>query len=178
MHKTEIKQHLTDSYQRFIVYLQALPDDDFTYAYETKWTAAQHLDHIVKSISPVNTAFAIPALILKTLFGKANRNSRTYDELVEQYKQKLAEGGRASGKFVPPPNVSVIHREKLVTQLSKVVHQLVKRIEGFSEHDLDHFVLPHPLLGKLTLREMLYFTIYHAGHHEKLIKEYLLKRSP
>jgi hypothetical protein len=26
-------------------------------------------------------------------------------------------------------------------------------------------VLPHPLLGKLTIREMLYFTVYHGEHH-------------
>lgn len=25
---------------------------------------------------------------------------------------------------------------------------------------------PHPLLGKLTLREMMFFTIYHVQHHE------------
>jgi hypothetical protein len=30
--------------------------------------------------------------------------------------------------------------------------------------------LPHPLLGKLTLREMLYFTAYHADHHRHSIE--------
>ena len=41
------------------------------------------------------------------------------------------------------------------------------RADSFSEKQLDTFILPHPLLGKLTLREMLYFTIYHAEHHKK-----------
>jgi hypothetical protein len=33
--------------------------------------------------------------------------------------------------------------------------------------------LPHPLLGKLTLREMIYFTIYHVQHHHKLVQNQL-----
>jgi len=28
-------------------------------------------------------------------------------------------------------------------------------------------------MGKLTVREMLYFTIYHAEHHQKLMLKYL-----
>jgi hypothetical protein len=31
-------------------------------------------------------------------------------------------------------------------------------------------ILPHPLLGKITIREMLYFTAYHVQHHENIIK--------
>jgi hypothetical protein len=38
---------------------------------------------------------------------------------------------------------------------------------------LDLLILPHPLLGKLTLREMLYFTLYHVEHHEKQVLENL-----
>jgi len=30
---------------------------------------------------------------------------------------------------------------------------------------LDKFMLPHPLLGKLAVREMLFFTMYHNLHH-------------
>jgi hypothetical protein len=44
---------------------------------------------------------------------------------------------------------------------------LARRIDRFSETQLDQLILPHPLLGKLTLREMLYFTIYHVQHHQK-----------
>ncbi|NBX80802.1 MAG: DinB family protein, partial [Flavobacteriales bacterium] len=42
--------------------------------------------------------------------------------------------------------------------------------DNFTEDDLDKYVLPHPLLGKLTLREMLCFTIYHVKHHVEIIK--------
>ena len=35
---------------------------------------------------------------------------------------------------------------------------------------LDHYLLPHPLLGKITLREMLFFSAYHIQHHTKFWK--------
>ena len=172
MNKAEINQRLLESHGQCIAYINSLPEKDFVYAATTKWSAGQQLDHIIKSVSPVSTAFAIPALLLKTVFGKANRPSRTYPELVERYQQKLAQGGKAPGRFVPPA-ILFEQREKLTKQLDKTLHALCKRFHGFSEHDLDHFILPHPLLGKLTLREMLYFTIYHVGHHEKNIQEAL-----
>jgi hypothetical protein len=30
---------------------------------------------------------------------------------------------------------------------------------------MDYHVLPHPLLGPLSVREMLFFTVYHNTHH-------------
>jgi hypothetical protein len=33
---------------------------------------------------------------------------------------------------------------------------------------LDEYLLPHPLIGKLTIREILYFTIYHNLRHASL----------
>ncbi len=45
------------------------------------------------------------------------------------------------------------------------VSGLVGKIPGWSEAALDRYRLPHPLLGKLTVREMLFFTLYHNAHH-------------
>jgi len=48
----------------------------------------------------------------------------------------------------------------------------VKKIKNYNEANLDKYIIPHPLLGKLTLREMLFFTIHHNEHHLDLIKKY------
>ena len=48
--------------------------------------------------------------------------------------------------------------------------QLLKKVENWKESDLDKYVLPHPLLGKISLREMLYFTDFHILHHNTLAK--------
>jgi hypothetical protein len=172
MKTSELQQKLKESHVHFIGTVNRVADADFTKSVNQKWTAGQQLDHIIKSVAPVNLALALPAFVLKMSFGKANRPSRTYEQLVEKYRSKLNEGGRAPGRFVPA-SVSISQRAALISKLEKLVASLSARVEGYSEQQLDLLILPHPLLGKLTLREMVYFTIYHAGHHEKQVIENL-----
>lgn len=164
----ELQQKLRESHTRFIGTVNRLPDEDFTRSVNEKWTAGQQLEHIIKSVAPVNQAFALPGFILKMRFGKTNRPSRTFDQLVEKYQSKLGLGGRAPSRFAPSL-VNVSERAASVKKLEKLVASLIARTERFSEKQLDLLILPHPLLGKLTLREMIYFTIHHARHHEKQI---------
>ncbi|HEY3430804.1 MAG TPA: DinB family protein [Cyclobacteriaceae bacterium] len=165
MNKDEIQQQLLENYVRFIKQVSALPDAEFLYSNNGKWTAGQQLEHLMKSVRPVTLAFALPSFLMKLIFGKANRPSKTYDALVEKYQSKLATGGKSSAPFIPKA-VSVGDKEKLAKQLLALVHSLATRTGKFSEEQLDVLILPHPLLGKLTFREMLFFTIYHVQHHE------------
>jgi hypothetical protein len=103
------------------------------------------------------------------MFGNANRPSKTYDELVEKYNSKLLIGGRASGPFVPK-TISFEQKELLLEKYYKHKEKLISKITKISEEDLDKYILPHPLLGKITLREMLFFTIHHNVHHLELLK--------
>ncbi|MFM9840472.1 MAG: DinB family protein [Cyclobacteriaceae bacterium] len=165
MDKIKLKEELTLYHTNFINSIQSLPKEQWQISYNNKWSAAQQLDHIIKSVSPVKLAFSLPKFLLKLVFGKANRKSRSYDELVTKYHEKLKAGGKASARFVPPPRID--SAESLSTKLAEVTHSLATKINSFSEEQLDLLILPHPLLGKLTLREMLYFTIYHVQHHQK-----------
>ncbi len=166
MTKSEIQQQLHDNHFRFIKHIVYLSDLDFLHSNNGKWTAGQQLEHLVKSVRPVNLALLLPSFFLTLVFGKANRPSKSYEALVEKYKQKLTAGGKASAPFVPK-SVTISDREKLSNKLHSLTNSLLRRVDSFSEKQLDTFILPHPLLGKLTLREMLYFTIYHVEHHEK-----------
>ena len=47
--------------------------------------------------------------------------------------------------------------------------------QKWSDEQLDHFQISHPILGLLTIRELAYFTIYHNGHHLETIRKYYLK---
>jgi len=75
-------------------------------------------------------------------------------------------GGKASGRFIPL-KIAPEDKQRNIEKLLKRVKQLGTNINTYSEQQLDTFILPHPLLGKVTLREMMYFTIYHAEHHLK-----------
>lgn len=173
MHIPELQQKLKESHASFISTIQNVADNDFTKSVNDKWTAGQQLKHIIMSVTPVNQALSLPPFMLRILFGKANRVSRTYDQLVEKYQGKLKDGGRAPGRFAPP-SVTTDQRAALIKKLEKLTVILNKRLAGFSERQLDQLILPHPLLGKLTLREMICFTIYHAGHHEKQVTNNLM----
>ncbi|MBC7776274.1 MAG: DinB family protein [Phycisphaerae bacterium] len=168
MNRTAIIEQIDIHHSEFRHLLGSLSETEYLAAPIGKWSAGQQLDHICRSVGPVNLAFGMPAFILRIVFGKANRPSRTYEALVEKYKTKLAEGGRAAGRFIPAM-ANWAQREKLLRRLEKMVAALARKIEKMDENQLDTYILPHPLLGKLTLREMLYFTIYHVQHHQNLV---------
>lgn len=176
MTKSEIQRILKENHIRFTNHVTSLSDADFLYSNNGKWTAGQQLEHMIKSVRPVVLAFRLPAFLLRIIFGKANRASKDYNGLVEKYKQKLAAGGKASAPFIPKP-VAVADKEKLSRRLNSLIETLVKQVDSYTDEKLDQLILPHPLLGKLTFREMLYFTIYHVEHHEKHTQQNLEKRS-
>jgi hypothetical protein len=67
---------------------------------------------------------------------------------------------------VPPP-ADWNARAALLEKLEKRTAALARKVQKMTDNQLDTLLLPHPLLGKLTFREMLYFTIYHVQHHQK-----------
>jgi hypothetical protein len=169
MDRTAINTALLQHHEAFIACMHTLPTGQWSASHKGKWSPAQQLDHILRSVGPVHIAMGLPKWLLRLAFGKPNRALRTYEALVQRYQEKLAAGGRASGRFVPPatPTRSV---ETMIADLRILVDKLTKRVGSWSETDLDAVLLPHPLLGKLTMREMLCFTIYHVQHHQHLVE--------
>lgn len=167
--KPQIIAALNEKVDAFNEYIASLNKERFEVSPNEKWSAGQNPDHLIRAIKPLQVAYSLPKFALAILFGKANRPSRTYNELVIKYKSKLAAGGKASKQFIPPA-VSYENKDALIEKYDKHKQKLVTKIEKQSEADLDKYILPHPLLGKLTLREMLYFTIHHNMHHLELLK--------
>jgi len=135
-----------------------------------KWSVGQNLDHLIRSLSPVNQALLLPSFVLRMMFGKPNRSGRKYQELVDRYHQKLSAGGSATGRFIPPA-VLWGQKESKVADFNLQKDRMIKRLESWSEEQLDQYLLPHPLLGKITIREMLFFSAYHIQHHLRLLEE-------
>jgi DinB superfamily len=172
MSKEEIIAKLEENHNAFIDYIHSLKEEDFNFSRDDKWTAGQQLEHINRAVRPLTQGFILPKFFFSLIFGKSSRPSRSYDQLVDRYHQKLESGGRASGRFIPPP-VTFAQRDALTATLRKLINILCKQVNRFSENDLDTYILPHPLLGKLTIREMMYFTIYHVQHHQSNIAKAL-----
>jgi len=176
MNREEIIAGLDEKHREFAALISGLSDADYLYAPEGKWTAAQQMEHIYLSVSPLTMLRLLPRFVLKRKFGTANRPSRSYDEVVARYKRKLEEGGVASERFKPRP-VTLAEKATVEKNMLRAVQKLNRALRRYSEAHLDRYILPHPLLGKLTLREMMYFTIYHVQHHQAITLRNLGDRS-
>ncbi|MCC6330097.1 MAG: DinB family protein [Acidobacteria bacterium] len=177
MDRFEIIDRLRANYGKFADLVASMPEKDFTFSLGgEKWTAGQQTDHLCRSLAPLNDALKMPALVLKTMFGAADHITASYDELVARYQDKLAAGGKASPRFTPEA-ITFGQRDELLNELRSHLEKLCSEIEMMDEPALDKLMLPHPLIGKLTLREMFYFTIYHAEHHHLRTAENLSQRT-
>ncbi|MCF8278523.1 MAG: DinB family protein [Flavobacteriales bacterium] len=134
------------------------------------WTAGQHLLHLVKSTKPLAKGMGYPRILLLLKFGKAKRPSRSYEDTIKAYTDALSNGGKAMGEYVPRA-VKKEEREVLVERFKEEMGLLINQVHQWSESNLDSTAVPHPLIGNLTLREMLYFTIYHMEHHLNSLNE-------
>ena len=168
MIKQEILQQLTEGFSMVENTLHKADDAIFYQRKDNKWSIAENCKHLSLSVKPLNMAFSLPNFAL-LFFGKLNRPAKNYDEIVEWYHQKLAEGATATSQFIPE-NISVENaKQTLIQELKKTNEVFLKKVNDFEENDLDKYLIPHPVLGKLTIREMLYFTICHTLHHLKAI---------
>ncbi len=175
MHKEEIIKASKTIFNEFSDTCLQIPDDKFFSKPGEKWSIAQNVDHLTKAVKTTRLAYLLPKIFVRTLFGKANRPSKTYEELVAKYKQKLAQGGKASGRYLPKTHFT--KKLTLIQKWQKENENYLEAVElKWSDDQLDHYIAPHPLLGKLTLRELCYFTIYHTEHHLNIIKARLTEQ--
>ena len=153
-------------------YLRSLPADRFVQAQGEKWSPAEHVRHLSKSIRPVALALGLPRFILWLRFGRAAAASRSFEVMRETYRARLAAGATA-GRFAPSPQAAPgdaeAYREKVLASFRDANADLQSRIARWDDAALDRYRLPHPALGTLTVREMLFFSLYHNAHHLNLV---------
>lgn len=163
MNKQAIKTLLDNSFIEFSSFVDALSGHRFVVSPEGKWSAGQQLDHLIRSARPVNTALGLPKLFLR-FFGRPVARSRSYEQIRDVYRTVLTRGGVATRPYIPPVTEAK-EKAPLLLQFALQKEKMLALLDKWTEEDLDQYQVPHPLLGKLTLREVLYFTVYHNNHH-------------
>lgn len=170
MKKEKIISLLAQNHEAFVEKLRSLSEQDFLRCPGNKWSAGQQLDHVLKSVVPIAKAYNVPLNVLEHKYGFAGRTSRTYKGVVQTYQHMLK---RQAGYTVPerftPSQIPLENKDEMLDKLLKSIQDLNEGISRMEESELDSHQLAHPLMGKLTLREMLYFTAYHVIHHDKQI---------
>lgn len=132
------------------------------------WSPADHVRHLTKSMRAVTNGLTRPRVLLALLFGWTSRPSRSFFQLRSVYRAALGMG-RGAGRFAPKPMDGALytaaHRRQLMAWLAAAVEEMDTATARWTESAIDRYQLPHPLLGKLTVREMLFFTLFHNVHH-------------
>ena len=167
--KNSVIEQLQAGFLETSLFIEGLEEKVLFEKVPGKWNIAQQIDHLTIANTVTAIGFNTPKAVIKTLFGTSKRNSYSYDEVIFRYQTKLSSGAKASFAF--QPKLSVVPKKQLLLTLwNRSVDSLVKSVQKWEDEDLDVYQLSHPILGKMTMREMLYFTIYHVQHHLKTMK--------
>ncbi|MDA7502027.1 DinB family protein [Chitinophagales bacterium] len=168
--KEEIQKALITGVEHLSKDVNRQEADRYRYALEGKWCTAEHLDHLGKGMAPVNKALSIPKLLLRFRFGRAKHKSRNFEELFVHYKKAQTGVVVPKGSPFGPSNDLSFSKEDTQKRLQQLASGLAKQLDGWSESQLDKYQVPHPLIGKLTIREILFFTIFHNEIHREIIQ--------
>lgn len=174
MTKEDITDLLEEKHKNLFQWLENQPIEIWEKGPEGKWTTGQQIQHLVNSLQLLNNALSYPRFFLKYKFGTCNREPRNYNVVAENYQKKLSENQDRVKKFnqkLKKPTLK--ERERLLTRLQIQQKKLQYKTQKISDLNLDTLVVPHPLMGKMTLREIIMWTAHHTDHHtETLIMTY------
>lgn len=153
-------------------YLTAMRAGEFVQAQGDRWSPGDHVRHLAKSSFAIAKGLGVPRLMLRLAFGAPKGPSRRFLPLREDYRSALAAGGQA-GSFAPEarplPTDLDAYQADVIAQWRKAHSEVLANAERWDEKALDRYAIKHPLLGKLTVREMLMFAHYHESHHLNLL---------
>ena len=151
--------------------VQAQSAEQFNRGTETDWSPSDYLKHLLLSNKPFVKGLGKPKEFLESAFGLIDRPLLSFDDVVAEYASKIAGGVRAEDS---PTVVPVAFRmpedvqdsQAYLREMWNATHaNLVKTLEDWSEDDLDRYQIPHPVLGMISIREMLFFTLHHNRIH-------------
>ncbi|WP_299526610.1 DinB family protein [Winogradskyella sp.] len=171
MDKEAIADLIDEKHTKLINWLKQQPDESWTTGPKGKWTTGQHALHLLQSIKPLNNALSMPKFLLRYKFGTANRAVRNYDAITQRYQERLeqAKGKTYKGSQnmkIPPLSDKSYILNRLQTESKKLQYKTKK----MSDKHLDNLILPHPLMGKMPVREIIMWTAHHVAHHNETLR--------
>ncbi|AIJ37725.1 DinB family protein [Flavobacterium psychrophilum] len=168
MNKNEIITNLNTEHSAFWDTAIHLPNVNLSI--NGKWSVTQNVEHINIALSRVNNYLALPKSTIKSNFGLSERASTSNETVIKMFKNALKNGAKAMGLFIPELDLNA-NIDVLVNQGKGLLEELISNLQNWSEEEFEIYNCPHPVLGKFTVREILYFTIYHVQHHNETIKK-------
>jgi len=137
-----------------------------------KWSVAEQVQHLILSTNKTAMAYRLPLFIVKLVGGKPMPTPADFNELQKRYTEKIEEGAKASKPYIPKNAATQCSQEKLIEIWQRDSTKYLTALQKCrTEKSLDQYAIKHPLLGKISLRELCYFTIFHTQHHIQSIQQ-------
>ena len=163
----EIIAALDSNAQSIVDFFSSLPERLMFDGDPDHWSPAHHLAHLTQASVSVERALRSGALP-----PHPTARSRTYAEVRDAAatslgatpKERLLEMGRT---VVIAPGT---RRADIVQAFAAGSARLRVTAAAWDQEALDRHALVHPLMGELTVREMLFFFVVHERHHLKLVR--------
>ncbi len=146
--------------------------DQLNLQQDGKWSIYQNIEHINKSNRVTTIGYKTPLALLRMFFGISSSGSADTEEIIRRYQKKLTEGAKSPILFEAGKSI-LKSNQFLLEKFEKQTKSLKNSIAPWSEKELEKIRLPHPILGKITGKEMLSFTTYHMFHHMNTIQRLL-----
>ena len=170
--KQTIIASLNDGVNQFNELISGLNQAAFETNYNNKWSAGQDLVHLIKVLKIVNLGYTLPKPILHLIYGPNKNEARSFELLQTLYKDALEGGAKSPTIYIPKP-VLFESKNHLIQKHATLNQLFIEKMNKHTDIELDRYRLPHPILGKVTLRELASFTSFHTLHHLELLRSKL-----
>jgi DinB superfamily len=169
MTKEEIIKGFRSTITDIISDVNTCTETEFYAIKNEKWSAAVNFAHLTLSAKVVARGLAAPKIALWLKFGRQfKRESVSYDAIVEKYLIANAIPRSSPTGFEPRMSADTTKAFE-IKQFTDIHDKLISTLSKWTEKQLDTYLIPHPLMGKITVRELLCFLVYHIKHHQKAV---------
>lgn len=173
MTKPQLLDFLKLGFDEIVTTSQQAEDEHFFIRpAENVWSAAENVQHLTQSVQPLVYLMQKPKSYLADKWGKTDWQGRSYEQIVHLYEGVLAQGLKATGNFVPVLETAT-DKNTVMGNFQATHNQLLIVANDWTEEDLDTYIIPHPVMRNMSVREMLYFTAFHTRHHHDIMQERL-----
>lgn len=144
-------------------FFRKLKQDDFFVSKQGKWSPAEQLEHLCLSYNNTNKALQHK----NGLEESARASYRSYSGISSLYQQALTSAPKHLTEQNPfmPKVLASSSQQELIKHYLSATKALRQTVNDFSEFDLDHKTLNNPFLGRLSIRECIFFLLHHDKHH-------------
>lgn len=96
--------------------------------------------------------------------------------MAKNYQNKLSENQERAKKFNQELKVPTLNeRDNLLKKLQIQQKKLQHKVKKYTDKNLDTLLIPHPLMGRMTLREIIMWTAHHTEHHTEISEKNYVK---